>query len=242
MNKLRYMKLNYEMKNMKKIVVLIPAYNEEKNIKEVIERTKKITKNIIVIDDGSKDKTYEMAKKTKAIVLRHNKNKGKGETVRSGLKYILEKVPKIEYVIIIDADLQYLPEDSIKLVKLIEKKNLDFISGYRNFNQIPLANRLGNIIWRVIFNFLFVSKFKDTNCGIIAFNRKVMEVLKETAYGGYIIDNAIKMDIIKNKFKYGNALINVRYGKVNIKKFARMFFGNLLFIVKEGIKYRLKIK
>lgn len=226
------------MKLSKDSVALIPAYNEEKNIKEVIQRTKKSIENIIIIDDGSKDRTSEIAKGEKVIVIGHKVNGGKGEAIRTGLDYILKKMPKMEYVVIIDADLQYLPEDSAKLISKLESGELDFISGYRESKQIPLANRLGNWGWRLVFNILFSSHFKDTNCGIIAFNRKVMKVLKNGAFGGYIIDNAIRIDVVKNGFRYGDVLVRVTYGKRNVKKFAKMFFGNLLFIIKEGIKYR----
>ena len=77
---------------------LIPAYNEEKNIAQVIKETKKLGIKPIVIDDGSKDNTYNVAKKSGAIVLRSNYNKGKGEALNIGFNYLSKNHPEMKYL------------------------------------------------------------------------------------------------------------------------------------------------
>ncbi|MDP6648409.1 MAG: glycosyltransferase, partial [Candidatus Woesearchaeota archaeon] len=74
----------------KKIFAVIPAYNEEKQISRVVKKTKKYVNNVVVVDDGSKDKTKDTAKKSKAIVLRHLVNLGKGATLKTGCDYALK--------------------------------------------------------------------------------------------------------------------------------------------------------
>jgi glycosyltransferase involved in cell wall biosynthesis len=229
---------------MKKIGVLLPAYNEEKNIQIVIKEAKKFLPNsrIVVVDDGSKDKTYELAKRTGVEVIRHDVNKGKGEALRTGFEYFLKKCPDTDLMIVADTDRQYRLDDAPKFLDIFQTEKVDFITGYRRPSDMPYANRLGNIIWRKIFNILFKTNLKDSNCGFIALNKKAIKIVRNSAYGGYIIDNAIRIDVIKHKLKIGQVYVKVFYGKRKITKFARMFFGNLIFILVEGFKYRLDIK
>lgn len=219
---------------------LIPAYNEEKNIKEVVTRMKKSGKIIpLVIDDGSDDNTSKLAKKAGAVVIRHEINKGKGEGVKTGLEYILKNYPGAKYIVIIDADLQYLPEEWVKLVDALKKKDVDYVIGCRDWSKVPFRHRLGNFVWRTTFNFLFGTKLWDTNCGFIAFKRKVAKKLE--IYGGYIIDNAMAIQALKNGFKIKNVPVTIVYKqKRSIIPGTRIVAGLLLFMIKEGIDYRLR--
>jgi len=224
-----------------KHVALIPAFNEEETIREVIIHIKKYPHiDIIVVDDGSNDRTAEIAKKMGAIVLQHKTNKGKGEAIKTGFNYILKK-HKAQYTVLIDADMQYHPSESVKLLKILENNEADFVMGIRDPRNVPYANRMGNFIWRTFFNSLFGAHFRDTNCGYMALNRRAIEKVKNI-HGGYIIENAILRDVIKNKLRYKQIYVKVRYGKRKIRKFAKMFFGIWIFILWEGFKYRLGVK
>ncbi|MCX7881206.1 MAG: glycosyltransferase family 2 protein, partial [Patescibacteria group bacterium] len=91
-----------------KVFIIIPAFNEEKAIGSVIASIKKEGwKNIIVVDDGSEDETFEKAKREKVIVLRHILNRGKGAAVKTGVEYAKLKNPEI--IITFDADGQHNP-------------------------------------------------------------------------------------------------------------------------------------
>ena len=225
---------------MKKHVAIVPAFNEEKNIREVIYHLRKHPHvDIIVIDDGSKDRTAEIAKKHKVILLQHEFNKGKGEAIKTGINYIL-KHHHAEYIVLVDADMQYHPSEAIKLLGPLEKNEADFVSGFRIPSKIPYANRMGDGGWKWLFNLLFGTNFFDTNCGLIGFNRKAAKVILRNIYGGYIIENAIKIKVVEAKLRIAQVAVNVRYGKRRVAKFARMFFGNSYFIFIEGIKYRIR--
>lgn len=221
-----------------KAVALIPAYNEEKTIKKVILEIRQIGLIPIVVDDGSTDKTYEIVKNMKVSVVKHDKNKGKGATLNTGFEYILKNFSDLEFIVIVDADMQYSPKESIKLLKLLENGEADFVMGFRQWKNVPYANKIGNFGWRFLFNLLFETHLRDTNCGFIALNKKAIKKIGKV-HGGYIIENTMLIHAIKENLRVKQVPVNVKYGKKRVSHFARMFFGILIFISIEGFKYRL---
>ncbi len=216
---------------------IVPAYNEEKNIYKVVTRLRELGFKAIVVDDGSRDRTYKLAKKAGAIVLRHKINKGKGEALRTAFEYA--KMRKIKNFVIIDADLQYLPEEAKRVLEPIKKKEADFVMGYRNWREVPFRHRLGNFVWRTLFNILYGTNFKDTNCGYMAFGEKAIAEI-ENIHGGYIIENSILNDAIRKGLRIKQVPVKVFYHKKSeIRRGIRVVLGVLFFILKEGMKYRL---
>ena len=216
---------------------IVPAYNEEKNIYEVVKRLRKMNFKVIVIDDGSKDKTYELAKKAGAIVLRHKTNKGKGEALNTAFEYARKK--NIKNLVIIDADLQYLPEEARKLLESVKNKEADLVMGFRDWKRVPFRHKLGNFVWRKIFNFLFGAKLKDTNCGYMAFGERAINEI-ENIHGGYIIENSILAEAIKKNLRIKQIHVKVFYHKKSkVLRGIRVVIGVLIFIIKEGLRYKL---
>lgn len=226
----------------KKHIALIPTFNEEKNIREVILNMKKYPNiDVIVIDDGSTDATPEIVKKMGVILVRHKVNKGKGEALNTGFRYILEKHKKAKYVVLIDADQQYHPNDAPRLLKLLEDGEADFVMGYRNWRNKPFRHLLGNFVWRTTFNILFGTRFKDTNCGFMALTTDTIRKIGKV-HGGYIIENSMLAKAVKKKLRVKQIPVNVSYGHISkIPRGIRVVAGVWFFIVKEGIKYRLGI-
>lgn len=221
-----------------KIGVLLPAYNEEENIQAVIKEAKKYLpkSKIVVVDDGSTDKTYRLAKKTGVTVIRHEKNKGKGEALKTGFKYFLKSSEDV--VIVADTDRQYQIKDADKLLKPIEHRQADFVTGYRDWGILPFRHILGNFVWRTFFNLLFGTRFKDTNCGFIALTKNAMKKIRHTG-GGYIIENAIFIDALRNNLRIRQVPVDVIYReKSGVVRGGRVVLGVLIFIVREGLKYR----
>jgi len=219
---------------------LIPAYNEEKNIKQVVKKVKEIGILPVVIDDNSADRTIEIAKKTGAIVLRHESNKGKGEALRTGIRYTLKKMPNVKNIVFIDADMQYHPREAPKLIKLLDDGDADIVIGYRKWSSVPFRHALGNFVWRTTFNILFGTILKDTNCGIMAMTKKAVNVIINSLHGGYVIENSILSYAVKKRLKIEQVPVNVKYKqKSKVMRGVRMVGGIFVFIVKEGLKYRL---
>lgn len=226
-----------------KVGILLPAYNEEKNIKQVIKEAKKYVPNskIVVVDDGSTDKTYELAKKTGAKILRHEVNKGKGEALKTGFDFFLKS--NVDFVVVADADRQYLVKEAPRLIIPLQQGEADFVTGYRNWRGVPFRHKLGNFVWRRFFNLLFGTNFKDTNCGFISLSKKTIRKTKRALHGGYIVENTLFVEALKNKLKIKQVPVSVVYRKKSgILRGFRMVLGVLIFILREGMKYRLGIK
>jgi glycosyltransferase involved in cell wall biosynthesis len=224
-----------------KIYGLIPAYNEGKNIREVVTRIRKVRITPVVIDDASRDDTFEQAKKTGSVVLRHKKNRGKAEAIKTGLQFLQRK--KFDYVVLIDADLQYLPEEAPKLIRPLKSGMADFVAGFRNFSRVPFVrHRLGNFVWKTSFNILFGTKFKDTNCGFVAMNRKAAQIIMDKLQGGYILENSMFIQVIKNRMKATQVPVTVKYHRSSaVSRGIRVVAGVTFYILREGIKHRLRI-
>jgi glycosyltransferase involved in cell wall biosynthesis len=143
-----------------KLSVIIPVFNEQKTIKQIIDKVKaqKEVNQIIVVDDGSSDGTRQILKKLslgpKLKIIFHSKNQGKGTAVRTGLKYI-----KGDYVIIQDADLEYDPAEYSRLIKPIKDNKAEVVFGsrftgeHRNmFFWHMFANKLLTLITNILFD------------------------------------------------------------------------------------------
>jgi len=145
-----------------KLSVIIPVYNESKTIKEIVERVKAvdIEKEIIVVDDFSTDGTRDILKGIKDISLvLHDKNKGKGAAIRSGIRQVAG-----DYVIIQDADLEYNPEEYLKLVDTAKKTNSPVVYGSRfsgDRKSMSLSHTVGNKLLTLMTNFLYGSGVTD---------------------------------------------------------------------------------
>ncbi len=219
--------------------VIIPAYNEEKNIETVVKEVSKLGITPVVVDDGSTDNTFSICKSNGALALRHETNKGKGEAIKTGLEHLLSNHPEFTHLVLMDADMQYHPQEALKIFDALENNKPDFVMGNRDWDGVPFRHRLGNFVWRTTFNLLFRRDFKDTNCGVIGFNKNAVEKLKDHILGGYIIDNSMMIGAIKNNLKIEQVQVNVSYHrKSKVVRGARVVAGVFLYIIKEGLRYR----
>lgn len=222
------------------ILALIPAYNEEKTIGTVVKISSKYVDRVIVIDDGSSDNTYQIAKKAGAIVIRHKVNKGKGDALKTGFRYILKNFKKFQKVVIVDADMQYNPNE---IPKLLKEKDSNIVMGFRNWKEVPFRHRIPNFIWRKLFNIIFSSKLKDVACGFYVLDKKAIKKILKDIKGGYLVEASILISAIRNKLKIRQIQVKVTYKKkAGIKKGVRMFLGITIFLLKEFLKLKLMRK
>ena len=169
----------------KKTIIVIPAYNEEKNIAAIIVKLKKIVDTVIVCNDGSTDSTSEIAQNLGAVVINHPKNLGYGAGIRS----IFNKSKEIgsEVLVTFDGDGQHGLEDIKKVVEPIEKNEADIVIGSRFLDdaekKIPKYRKLGiNIITKVT-NSSLSEKITDAQSGFRAYNNKVLQSLTPSDSG-----------------------------------------------------------
>ncbi|MAG15588.1 glycosyl transferase family 2 [Candidatus Woesearchaeota archaeon] len=188
-----------------KLVVTIPAYNEEKTIASIIKRIFTVAKKlkhkseVIVVNDGSTDRTAEVAKKAGATVYSHPKNYGLGTTFKTELEKALER--KADVIVHIDADGQYLPEEIPLLLKKLEE-GADLALGSRFKGKIegmPLIKRFGNRIFSLIVSYITKMPVSDAQTGFRAFTKKLAEEANITSSFTYTQDQIIT--ISKKKFK-----------------------------------------
>ncbi|MHA2062281.1 MAG: glycosyltransferase family 2 protein, partial [Candidatus Sifarchaeia archaeon] len=155
-----------------KVVVTIPAYNEEETIADVIEGCKNYASEIFVIDDGSTDKTREIAQLAGVKMIIHKMNRGLSETIQDGFRAALNVGADI--IINIDADGQYLAEEIPKLISPIIRDEADFVLGSRfagHIEEMPWIKRFGNKLFTRVVRTLTNTEISDGQTGFRAFNR-----------------------------------------------------------------------
>jgi len=208
-----------------KVYVVIPAYNEESMISEVIHRVKKFTKNIIVVDDGSKDKTSKVDKKAGAFVLRHKINLGQGAARMTGCEAAWRM--GAEVVVTLDADGQHNPIHISKFVKKIAE-GYDIVFGQRNLKSgIPLDRRLGLKLGSMIIRIFFGINIKDLGCVFRAFTKKAYSKIKWNPLIRYGSETEMVARTGKNKLKYATVPIETIY----IDKYKGMTIIDALVII-----------
>jgi len=182
------------------ISVVFPAFNEESNIKTLIDQTiqtlSELTDKweIIVVDDGSSDRTSEIVKEyenSNIYVIRHPSNKGYGAALKSGIVSA-----RNDLIFFSDSDLQF---DIKELGKLLQWLNgYDIVIGYRIKRQDPFHRRLNAFGWNTLVRLMFGLKVKDINCAFKIFRRRVFDKIKIDAVGAMV-----NTDILSQAVKYG---------------------------------------
>ena len=229
----------------KKIFCIIPAFEEEKNIVKVINKilnldnkdNQPLIDKIVVIDDGSSDQTYKLAKKIKSnrlTVLRHIINRDQGASLQTGNDYALLK--KADIIVHFDADDQFVAEEINKMVEPIIKDNYDVVLGSRFLdNKTKMPKFKKNIIMpiaRLVNKIFFNINLTDPQSGFRAMKRKVLEKIK-IEQDGKAHCSEILYKIYKNKFKVKEVPITVIY-----HEFGQNFGGGVR-IVKDFILNKL---
>jgi len=195
-----------------RIWVVIPAYNEEKNISKVLEDLKKITSNILVVDDGSEDNTLKICQNKGVLCVSHKINRGQGAALQTGDELALEL--GAEVIVHFDADGQMQTEDILKVALPVLRNECDICLGSRFLGpsfKIPWTKRYFILKPAILFNWIFTGiKLTDAHCGFRALGRKAAEVISlrqnGMAHGTEIIEQ-----IYENKLKYKEVPVNILY-------------------------------
>ena len=194
------------------ITVGIPAFNEEKNIIHIIEKLQKKADNIIVCDDGSTDKTGEIAKKMGAIVITHERNLGYGAAIRS--LFLKARELKADMLVTLDSDGQHRIEDLLPVTKPIIEKQADMVIGSRflegNQKNIPKYRKVGIKIITKLANSSLEESVTDSQSGFRAYSQNILSTITPLDQG-MGVSNEILMKSSKNGFKIAEVPIVVSY-------------------------------
>jgi len=158
-----------------RVGILIPAYNESEHIGDLIRKLRSMNFSPIVIDDGSKDNTAEIAKKNGATVIRHNKNLGKGTALKTGFSFILGS--DYDTALIMDGDAQHSPADISKLIARAEKNPNALILGNRMSNapNMPLTRKLTNKFMSFLVSLICRQTIPDSQCGFRLIRKNILK-------------------------------------------------------------------
>jgi glycosyltransferase involved in cell wall biosynthesis len=192
-----------------KIVAVVPAYNEEKNIKKVVCETKKYVDEVIVVNDGSVDKTAEIARESGALVVNHIVNMGLGFALMTGSEAAFRRGADI--IVTIDGDAQHDPREIKKLVKTLVEENLDIVIALRPPDKnMPLVKRIGNSLLYLASKALFNVDIKDTQSGFRAYTVETYKRIKWKSLG-YPVASEIVKNIGQKKLKYREVEVKTVY-------------------------------
>lgn len=236
-----------------KLSIIIPVYNESRTLQELVEKVlelelpNKIAKEIIIVDDGSSDASGEimtdMAKKYKEIkIIKNAKNLGKSQTVKNGIA-----ASTGDFVIIQDADLEYLPSEIADLLKIAIESDLDVVYGNRfgkNNKVIYWQNYLGNCFLSFLTNLFTFLRIKiyipDIEVcyklikGDIA--RKIGKSIESTSSFGFEPEVTAKLS------KYKKNGLHLKFGIVPVSYFPRTVKdGKKIKLFKDGLRAILEI-
>lgn len=223
--------------------IIIPTFNEEKSIGKIIKKIFKLKKKfnfeIIVINDGSADKTdYEIKKVINYIdkYLPLKRNHGKGFAVKKGIE-----ISTGEYIFFQDADLEYDPNDIIKFVKVIKEFNPGLIIGSRfNYSDYTRShnflNKLANLLITFLFNLLYNTTFTDVYSCYACYKKNIIKI-SDIQSTGFEQHAEILCEVVKKSSVFYEVPIN--YNGRNHKEGKKIKFYHLFPILLKLIKCRI---
>ena len=197
-----------------KSIAIIPAFNEEEAIESVVKKSFQYVDDVLVVDDGSSDNTFQIAESSGAILLRHPTNYGKGIS----LKDAFAKVDDYDVVVTIDGDGQHNPDEIPLLVKPIIDGKADLVNGSRYLNgfdeNTPAYRRVGQKVLDIATNITAGTNVTDSQSGFRAFSGKTISCYKFRD-PGFGIESEMLADAAENNLRILEVPITVRYDVEN---------------------------
>tara|TARA_B100001250_G_scaffold86319_2_gene71406 strand:+ start:1003 stop:1935 length:933 start_codon:yes stop_codon:yes gene_type:complete len=214
----------------KNISIIVPIYNEELSINSLYEEIKKNVLDtfnqyeIIFIDDGSNDKSYEIINQLASndstiIAIKLNRNYGKSDALNEGFK-----LAQYEYVATLDGDLQDDPNEIIKLVDTLDD-GWDCVSGWKKNRKDPYSKTIPSFFFNKFINFFSGLKLHDLNCGIKVYRKDAIQSLN--IYGG--LHRYIPLLLFNNGYRVTESIVNHRSRKYGQTKYGKSRFFHGIF-------------
>ncbi|MHA1439790.1 MAG: glycosyltransferase family 2 protein [Promethearchaeota archaeon] len=190
--------INYKYPGLK-IAVIMPAFNEEQNIGKTLSQFPNDISDkldIIIIDDGSKDNTINVAQEFDTIIIRHHKNKGNGAAIQTGLEFCRQN--DYEIAVILDADGQHDPQHIPKFIDPIVRHKVDFVIGnrFKYHYNMKVHKKLLSRIMSVFYSILLQKKISDPTMGYRALSAKIFKNIRFES--NYSITQEMLFKIVPN--------------------------------------------
>jgi len=205
-----------------KVCVVIPTYNEESSIGSLVREIKDRGFDTLVVDDGSKDNTAEIASQNGSIVLKNKKNLGKGFSLRRGFDFVLEN--DYQAILTMDGDGQHSPAYISEFLEFAKEKNAKVIIGNRmkSSSKMPMVRFLTNKIMSLVISFLCKQRIPDSQCGFRLIKKEVLnkinlftknfeiesEILIRAAKAGFKIESLPIKSVYKGQTSSINPILD----------------------------------
>lgn len=194
------------------IVVVVPAYNEARFIGSVILKIKEFADEIIVVDDGSRDETADIAERAGARVIRHPRNQGKGVALNTGFDLIRREYHPLA-VVTLDADWQHSPEDIPAVASPILNGDADLVIGSRYLQKasdVPLQRVVGHWGFNMLVNTVSGTRITDSQSGYRAFSRRALESISFRS-DGFSVESEMQFWAADYELRVLEVPITIRY-------------------------------
>lgn len=225
---------------MEKIVVVIPAYEPDEKLIDVLQQIRQQTDYpIIVVDDGSGEAYAHIFCRLEqsAIVLHHSMNRGKGAAIKTALAYIWDQQPEADAVVTIDADGQHKVSDMLRICEQVKEQPEALVLGSRSFDgKIPLRSRFGNTITKYVFRFAAGQFVGDTQTGLRGFSRQQIPFMLQIPGERYEYEMNVLMAWAKQKRGIVEVPIQTIYLEENQSSHFRAVKDSVI-IYKEILKF-----
>ncbi len=194
------------------VIAVIPAYNAESTIKQVVYKVRRKVARCIVVDDGSSDNTGKVAKQSGAELIIHVTNRGKGAAVKSAFDFLEHE--NFKYIALLDADGQHEPGEIYRLVQQAKKMRADVVCGNRMKNPkgMPWLRVVTNKTMSKITSWLCRARLSDTQCGYRLLSRRVVENIK-IKKSNFEVDSEILFGASKLGYKITEATVSSIYAE-----------------------------
>jgi glycosyltransferase involved in cell wall biosynthesis len=220
------------------LLALIPAYNEEKHILSVVNQALKYLP-VLVVDDGSKDNTANLAENAGAKVLRQTPNQGKGAALMKGYCKALEW--GVDAVVMLDADGQHDPTEIPKFIDVYMRNNSDLVIGKRNFDQMPWLRRNTNTFGAWLFSWAVGQPIPDNQSGYRLLSHRMIEATLVSQETNFEFEVEMIVRCIQHGYRLDWVPIRTIYGdeKSHIRPLRHgLHFMRLVWQTRRAIKHR----
>jgi glycosyltransferase involved in cell wall biosynthesis len=211
---------------MAKRIIVIPAYNEELTIASVVRDAVKIAERVLVVDDGSRDRTASLSKQAGALVIRHAVNRGVGAALGTGIEAAVRL--EADMVVTMDADGQHRAEDAAKVFDRLGQGDVDFVIGSRMLKgeggHMPLHRVLFNSIGNVLTYLLFGVWVTDSQSGLRGLSRQAAGTIELRTNGMESLSEFIK-EMKDRHWRLAEVPIKAIYTDYSMSKGQNFFVG-----------------
>ena len=195
------------------VAALIPGYFEEKHIREIATRTKAQLDRVLVVDDGSTDRTSEEAKAAGVEVIRHEKNAGKGAAIKTGMRALLD-APGVEFILILDGDGQHLPAEIPNFLAEANATGAPMVVGNRmgDVRDMPFVRKCTNRYMSWTISRVIGQRVPDSQCGFRMFHRTLAAEFLSMATISFDFETEMLALAARRGFRIGAAKVSTIYG------------------------------